>query len=329
MIDSKERQAPPELNPRAEAAAWLARLHGPHRSAQVERGLQRWLQADPEHARAFELLNEQLEVVERLKTRQLPAHWRSTPARARVAWGVVSGIAAALAIVAIGTFAYLSYAGVGTAVGEQRSLTLADGTRVYLNTSTRVRVDYSSEYRRIELIKGEALFEVAKQPDRPFIVAAGDRRITALGTTFLVHREEQDVSVLLVEGRVEVAADVGNRDGNPAPDHAVLAPGERLTVGVHSPPQLDRPAFDKVIAWRQGLVALEDVPLSQAVAEMNRYSTRKLIIERPEAYGAPVGGFFRVGDSESFARAVASTYGLEVVARRDELILSGVPRKSQ
>ncbi|MEJ1962448.1 MAG: FecR domain-containing protein [Gammaproteobacteria bacterium] len=91
-------------------------------------------------------------------------------------------MAATLALIALGTFFYLRDAGIGTDVGEQRTLTLADGTRIYLNTDTRVVVRYDEHVRRVELKSGEALFEVAHRPDQPFVVVAGDRTITALGT---------------------------------------------------------------------------------------------------------------------------------------------------
>lgn len=316
----------PGLGRRAEAAAWLARLHGPQRAANVDRGFQRWLQAHPENVRAFALLTERLEAVERLRTRALPRAWRKAPRTTRVAWPLAAGVAAALGLVAAGAFAYLRYAGVGTAVGEQRTLTLEDGTRVYLNTSTRVRVHYDEGQRRIELVTGEALFDVAKESHRPFVVAAGDRDITALGTIFLVQREAQEISVTLVEGKVAVAANAGAERGVALAKLAVLAPGERLTISARKPPRVDHPALEKVAAWRQGQVALENVPLARAVAEMNRYSTVRLVVESPGAAAAPVGGFFRMGDSASFARAVADTYGLQVIERDDEIVLVGEPR---
>src|SRR5262249_40880821 len=114
--------------------------------------------------------------------------------------------AAALAAIVLGIFLYQQNAGVATGVGEQRMLALDDGTHVILNTDTRVRVDYERDARRIELDKGEALFEVAHDAARPFFVTAGDRRIQALGTSFAVRRDESQVAVTLVDGKVTVAS---------------------------------------------------------------------------------------------------------------------------
>jgi len=227
------------------------------------------------------------------------------------------GIAAALTVVLLGAFLYLRNAGVGTQVGEQRMLTLADNSRVYLNTDTRVVVRFDERSRTVELKSGEALFEVARSAERPFIVVAGERRVQALGTTFVVRRDSEKTAITLIEGKVAV-----EEFSTPK----ILVPGQRLTFAGKRPPKVDRPPLDKVTAWRQGQVALEDMPLSEATVEMNRYSTVKLVVERPEAETVRVGGFFRMGDSASFARAVASAYGFEVIERSDAIVLAGTPK---
>lgn len=326
MGTDRDGQQQVNVNARAQAAVWLARLRGPERTAQVERGFRRWLRADPMHARAFELLTDRLEAVERLRGAPTPERWRRARPAARFAWPAIAAMAAALALVTIGVLAYFKYTGIDTAVGEQRTLALSDGTRIYLNTATRVRVDFDQQRRRVELVSGEALFEVAKQT-RPFVVVAGDREITALGTAFLVEREARELSVTLIEGKVSVTPKGADTRQSVA-ERAILAPGERLTISAGTAPRLDRPALEKVTAWRQGQVALDDVPLSEAVIEMNRYSTARLVIERPEAFDLPVGGFFRMGDSASFARAVAATYGMHVIVRDDVITLAGTPQAS-
>jgi len=318
---SSEQAAPlthPSLDKRAQAAAWLARLRGPQRSPETERGFRRWLLADPEHQRAFELLTERLEVAERLRGRPLPLKWR----RHRYSNGTpllptLVGLAATLVVLVVGGFLYWHDEGVTTQVGEQRTLALSDGSHAYLNTNTRVVVRFDSHSRTIELKSGEALFEVARSPGRPFVVVAGERRVEALGTTFLVRRDSDRTAVTLIEGKVAVAS----------PALMILSPGERAIFDSEKQVQKDQPSLEKITAWRQGRVALEDMPLSSAVAEMNRYSTVKLSVERPEAEPLRVGGFFRMGDSASFARAVASRYGLRVIESPDRIVLSGEPTR--
>lgn len=324
MTDEKDMSDSPAFGRQAEAAVWLARLRGPQRNSTVERGLRRWLREDPENTHAFDLLTRRLEVVERLKTRALPAQWRKDRPARRLTWRpVLAGVAVALTAVAVFGLTYLHYAGVATNVGEQRTMSLDDGSRIHLNTATRLRVSYDKEFRRIELLNGEALFEVAKDSSRPFVVAAGDRTVTALGTTFVVQRSDVRMSVTLMEGQVRVAAATSERL---EAQSTVLAPGERLILSAGAAPVLDHPALDGVTAWRRGLVALEGMSLAQAVEEMNRYSQVRLTVERSEARQLPVGGSFRIGDSGSFATAVAATYGLRIERRGDAIVIAGAPR---
>ncbi|MBL8270846.1 FecR family protein [Steroidobacter sp.] len=322
MTNEMDPPASPLFDQQAEAAVWLARLRGPQRDASVERGLRRWLREDPGNALAFDELTRRLEVVERLKTRTLPARWRVAQPASRVSWRpVLSGVAAALTAVMVFGFIYLRQAGVATSVGEQRTMALEDGSRIYLNTASRVRVSYDDGSRRVELMSGEALFEVAKDASRPFVVAVADRTVTALGTTFVVRRSDAQVSVTLMEGKVRVASTSSEVTGS-----TVLAPGDRLTIPADATPAVDHPAMEAVTAWRRGLVALDGMSLSHAVQEMNRYSQTRLIIEQAEAQQLPVGGSFRIGDSASFAAAVAATYGLQVERRDDDIVIAGRPR---
>lgn len=323
----------PSLEKRAEAAAWIARLRGPERTKEVERGFQRWQRASAEHARALELLTDRLEIADALRARQRPARWQEqrTPFRWRPAF---VGMAAGVLLVVASALLYLRDHGVATNIGDQRMLTLNDGSRVYMNTDTRVVVRFDEGKRSVELKRGEALFEVAKDPRRPFLVVSGQRGVVALGTSFVVRRDDEKTAVTLIEGKVAVSESLRDKPLPAALEAAgqsavaVLSPGERLTMtGDHSA-RLDHPSLQRITAWRHGQVAVDDMPLSEAIAEMNRYSTTPIRLERREAAGLRVGGFFRLGDSASFARAVASTYGLRIEERSGEIMISGVPAPS-
>ena len=350
MTDSTEKTSPevPSAASCAEAAAWIARLHGEERTTNIEAGFKRWLGASPEHRAAFEMANDLWTGTERLPRPPVPAFvrgpraaWVSTWPRAVLAT-VVLGVAVAL------TLHYSRDRGLATRVGEQRTLSLADGTRISLNTASRIHVRYTQLARRVELDEGEAYFEVAKHPDWPFIVVAGGKQVVARGTTFLVRRDEERVSVTLVEGKVTVApagevlptpssgaapAVPMSHQAHSAPQGGsagdiTLSPGQRLTFLDHEAPKLDQPALERVTAWQRGQVILDHTPLAEAIAEMNRYSDVELKIEKPEAGRAEVTGIFRVGDSENFAQAVAETYHLSVANRGGEIVLSGLPKDS-
>jgi transmembrane sensor len=296
----------------AEAGVWIARLHGDERDRDLEDAVRQWLQASPLNARAFELATEVWDDAANL--RRLVPLGVSRPARRRyVSVALAATLVMALAAVAMLAL-YLYPEGVRTGVGEQRMLTLDDGTRVYLNTATHIYIHYDRHSRRVELETGEALFDVAKATDRPFRVTAGDGQVTALGTSFVVRRDEQRLAVTLVEGKVTVNQTF------------TLTPGERLTLAPGEAARLDMPSLEKATAWRRGQVILDDTPLVAAVAEMNRYSPIELVIEQPEAGTLLISGLFQAGDSASFARAVAATYGLTAVNKGDRIVLGGVPR---
>lgn len=328
MSTAGAKSANTEVALRAEAGAWLARLHGPNRTAQVEEGFRAWMNESPAHAAAFEHMTDTWEKAARLRRRPIEhvASWELPGFRLSFSRAAIA--AAVIAVLAIsGTLFYLQSDAIATAVGEQRILALEDGSRVYLNTDTRATVHFDKATRRVELDRGEALFEVAKHPDRPFIVVAGDRQIKALGTSFIVRREEENLAVTLVEGKVAVLSSPPPQagEGRVGVSSITLSPGQRLTLNASRSPRLDRPALDKMTAWQRGQVALDNSPLLEAVAEMNRYSRKQLIVESPRAANIRISGIFRSGDSENFAQAVSKNYGLEVVKESSRIVLMDLP----
>jgi transmembrane sensor len=347
-----------------EAAVWMTLLHSQDRSATTEQGFRKWLEAHPAHPIAFEQVSIAHEVTAAISLKPLPPAdlWRRHEA-GRAKGGVTRGLslAAAVCVIAVaavfafGTFSTRVYS---TDVGEQRTLTLADGTQVFLNTSSSIAVRYDKRYRSIELEEGEALFDVAKgDPKRPFIVTADNRHITALGTAFLVrvvdsghgrfplmNRSSQAggsrLQITLLNGKVIVSDTRPDGDeafldrarppheGSGRPplvDGLVLRPGQRLTMAPNVTPKVDNPNLEKVTAWRSGRVEFDRVKLADAVAEMNRYSAVRLTVERPEAENLTITGTFRAGTASSFAQAMAAAYRLEVIERADEIVLAGRP----
>jgi transmembrane sensor len=319
-----------------EAAVWLAMLRGPERTSRVELGFRRWVAEHPAHRVAFDLVSSAWDATEALPREPLPYEARSR--REGFRHGVLRAgtIAAAfIVLLAVGIVWYLRTASVGTEIGEQRMLALEDGSRVFLNTNSRVVVRFDSHRRFVLLKQGEALFEVAKSTvDRPFIVQAGARTVTALGTRFVVRLDPSRTSVTLLDGRVAVADTAsGSRSIlEPARKQAepvMLAPGDRVTLSEAAAPKLDSPSLDKVTAWRDGHVDLAEMSLAEAAAEMNRYSRVRILIEQPAAATLRVSGVFRTGDTESFVNAIAETYGLRVVAGEGIVTLTGRPKKSR
>jgi transmembrane sensor len=314
----------PEL--KAEAAAWVARLHGSGRTSALQGALSAWIAADPRHARAFELATEAWEIGGSVPATAVP---RISPLRRRTPrLGFAKpALGAAVVLALAGAVAVLSLRNppISTETGEQRSVTLDDGTRVSLNTDTRLSVHYTKSERQIRLETGEAFFDVAKNPRRPFVVLAGRESVMALGTSFMVRRDDSVVDVTLVEGKVTVTTGgVSDTVVTPTANTRVLAPGERLRIA-GSAPALDRPSIDAVTAWRRGEVVLDHTRRADAVQEMNRYSREKLSISTPSSGDILVSGIFRAGDSARFARAIADTYQLRIVEEPTRILLSGTP----
>ncbi|HEY5758499.1 MAG TPA: FecR domain-containing protein [Steroidobacter sp.] len=341
---------PALLKALAEASAWIATLHGPERTPAVERGLQCWLAESPIHRYAFEHATDTWSKTRAAVRRSAQVEIRAPDLGSihlrRMRTLPFVAVAASVLIAVLGVGIYLDGAGLKTAVGERRTLVLEDGTQVTLNTKTRMSVDYNEHRRHVRLEAGEAIFEVAKRPRWPFVVTAGDREVTALGTAFLVRRDSGQLAVTLLEGKVAVTSSnqqvldgiespidlsrVGATHPTTTPDAAAggtpitLAPGERIVFAEHATPVVDRPELEKLTAWQQGLVNIDDLTLAQAMEEMNRYSKLQLSVDGPAA-NIRVSGVFRVTDSESMARAVALTHGLELRKEGRRIILSGTP----
>jgi transmembrane sensor len=328
MKPQSEPARPEELPDRVrfEAAAWLMRMHSPDRTRKDDEALRQWLAESPAHRAAFETGSDMWTAAETLPVsvigRISPGSSRTSAAPTKPYRWALAASALVIAVLAAILFR-LREPVVSTGVGESRTRVLADGTRIMLNTSTHLTVQYDDRIRRVTLDAGEALFDVAKDPARPFIVRVGDQQVTALGTSFIVRRDDARTAVILVEGKVSVAPVTPASSGTPSHRLAptLLNPGERLTLDHAGEATLDRPPLEKVTAWKQGHVAFVNTPLPDAIKEMNRYSERKLVMADPGVAPTRVSGIFRVAESESFALALSNTYPLRILERDGQILI--------
>jgi transmembrane sensor len=344
-VHDRPAEARPRVSPEiaAEAAVWVARLHGPDRSPQMERECLAWQARSAEHREAFERCTETWQDVPNVSVANAYAAASGSGAAsgARRRWSLSWAGAGALAVVIAGTgllVQQLRDPGVySTGVGEQHQVLLADGTRMSLNTGTRVRVDLGAERRSVKVEGGEALFEVGKDPRRPFVVRVAGSEVEALGTTFAVRftpddsQPSQTLTVTLIEGQVAVRPLVGGGAGGvPAASHAVrLQAGERVRLSAavaasaETSPRVDRPNIDAVMAWQRSEAVFDDAALADAVAEMNRYTRTPIVLLDASALAdLRVSGLYRTSDSAGFARAVAALHGLDVHERQGRLELA-------
>src|ERR1700691_5139340 len=311
---------------RAQAALWVTELHGPDRDSTLEAAVRRWIEADAQHAAAFELATDAWQRSGNL-TAPLPARaLGSARTAAKVPRAVLAGVAALILGLA-GAIFWARGDTLATGPDEQRTVELSDGTELSLNANSQVVIGYDERVRKVTLLRGEALFNVVKHQARPFVVIVGDRKVIAMGTSFEVRREDTDAAafaVTLVEGQgaVEPISGPDILPAEPLVGLKFLKPGERLRFDGKSAEKVDLPSIEKVTAWQRGQLIFDDTTLSEAAAEFNRYSPDAITVEGSVAGKLRVGGVFRIGDPSSFAQAMANAHHLRITDRGKRIILS-------
>ena len=234
---------------------------------------------------------------------------------------------AASALVAVAGATYVLQSGLldsdrySTKIGALATVPLADGSRVTLNTDSRIRVALVESQRRIELDQGEAFFEVAKDPGRPFVVTAGRKRIVAVGTKFSVRRDHDAILVAVTEGKVRVEDAVTPPNGRGA---EVLVSAGSLARTYHADVLVHDHAgseVDQLLSWRTGYLVFRDVTLSDAVVEFNRYNARKILIQDPAIADIRIGGNFRSTNTDAFLWLLQNGFPVSVEKNADSVIL--------
>lgn len=216
-----------------------------------------------------------------------------------------------------------------TVLGEQRAVVLDDGSVMQLNTDSRVQVRYSADAREIVLARGEALFDVRKDPDRPFRVQSGDVWVQAIGTRFNVHRRSGGTVVTVIEGQVAVeptSAPASGSNDPPAaeatPTRVELAAGEQLAVAGGQTAELPVPVdTQRTTAWTQRRVVFDDDPLENVIAEFNRYNRTKLVITDTALLERRISGVFRVDDPVAFSEVLSSMAPVEAIDTGDQRLV--------
>lgn len=301
-----------------EAAVWLARQRADDRSLEDERAFRSWLMADPRHAAAFEAVNGMWDSIGALsrdmRNGEVPLEPRFSR-RTLLSGGV------GLAVVAGGTFAFVQAAAAEvyqTDIGEQKHVTLKDGTGVFLDTDTKLVVDFDDKDRKVDLRYGRANFRVAPDASRSFAVEAAQKLVIGTRSTFDVRRYGDDISVLLIHGRATVKSTAADVDAG-----RLLHDGERLSFISGQSPKLDKPNLLPLIAWHTGQAIFENSPLTDVVLEMNRYSTIKLEVDDTRIARMKVSGVYRVGDNTNFARSLSRLLPVEIRVVDDRIQLVG------
>ncbi len=323
------------------AARWAVRADAGALSPDEQRELDTWLAADSRHRGAYVRARAQWVDLDRLAALQGPAGGtdgrfpaaglsrRQLLAAGIAAIGFLGGGLSWL-IVREGQERYTS------GIGEVRRIALEDGSTLLLNTASEVTVRLTKQQRGIRLVRGEALFEVAHDKSRPFIVQANDTAVRAVGTAFAVRLDAAQVDVTVTEGVVEVV-DLKTMSGlGPATtpvsrfevkrvaahEHAVIARSRAPEVEPIAPAKADRQ-----LAWREGMVSFDGETLQTAVAEINRHNRRQIVVDDPALAAMPIVGVFRATDLEGFSAAAAAALKARAIPDGDVIRLQLEPSK--
>lgn len=311
------------------AADWLLRMRRPEADEADWLAFEAWLDASPDHAAAYDSVQALWEEVgaaaPALKAALAPhgpiARPHGAPPRigASRRWTIAAGLAAAALAVAVVPWSDVTapttvYA---TGQGERLAVTLADGTRIDLNAGSEIRVKLSRRERRVVMSDAEAVFDVTRDPGRPFVIASGDRTVRVLGTEFGVRRRDGHVAVTVATGVVEVSP-VANAPGDPVR----LTPGLRLDhVEGAIQSQVSNADPAEVFGWRSGRLIYRDRPLREVVADLNRYAKTPLRLADARTGEIRFSGVLVLDDEQATVRRLVALAPITSVPTKDSILL--------
>jgi len=325
-----KRAAPDAMEAEAQAAIWLERRDREGWDTEQQAAMEAWFEESPAHRLAYLRLYAAWNYADRLAAMRRPRFGRLMSSGRKIGPAALK-VAAACAVVAAFGMAALDYSAkpqtqaFETPVGGHETLKLADGSRIELNTSTKVRVSLGAGQRQVWLDRGEAYFEVQHNTARPFTVVTGNHRVTDLGTKFVVRAEGDSLRVALLEGRARFETEsVWNQ-----PQSVLLTPGE-VVIATRSSLSMERqPArlLDDDLGWRHGMLIFDRTPLADVVAQFNRYNAKKLSVCGPAAQ-MKIDGTFPANNIDDFLHLARAVLGLKVEQQPDVVVLSRNDRRS-
>lgn len=303
-----------------QAAYWFARLRAGDCSEQERRGFAAWLAESETHSREYDRLLQTWRELDGLVGEFKALSPSKPPPRRRRSsrWIPLAAAAALLAALGIGWHGFDRGESYATAKGEQRRITLADGSEAHLGADSRIRVEMSGELRRVRLEQGQALFTVARG-NPPFEVDAGDGIIRDIGTRFDVRRDEDRVAVAVFEGEVEI------RLGGAVQS---LSRGQQTHYSKRALAAPSPADLETVAAWRRGKLVFDGIPLAEVVRELQRYHDRPIAIGDPALGALRVSGVFNAGDLDGLLAALQQVLPLKAERDGDAILLSPLPAAS-
>ena len=297
--------------------------------------LDAWLAEHPAHRQEFEQLSTMWSTLDRTKPllemeieEAEALYHRSSTAVSRLGWrpgwpSVTASAFVALLILVTSWWLTLPPKAITyqTAKGEQRQVTLADGSAVTLNTATQIATQFSDKERLVVLDHGEAWFQVRHDEMRPFRVQVANGAIQDIGTQFIVNKSSEKVLVSVLEGLVEVHV-LASPESPTAARPALLHQGERVSYGADGRLSGIEPFNQSTAgAWREGKLIFQTQPLDQVLAEMARYRSEEIRVLDPGLKSIPVSGMFNIRDVQSFVKALQDALPIQATWVNPQLVL--------
>jgi transmembrane sensor len=327
----------PERKSLAEAVSWRVRLADARLATTPE--FEAWLAQDAEHRAAWREAQASWASLDQhaadpaILALRREALARTAPQRPpRAAWRRIA--ASAVLALAAGGLGYAAWRSQAPATfrarhGATRLISLTDGSTVTLDSDSLLKVSFRPSARKLELVRGRALFRVAHDAARPFAVHAGDRTVVATGTSFEVARDGGGLSVVLIRGRVKVVPDraVASAPGRaPSAAEVDLAPGQELTTRPGAPgPAVRAVDVAGATAWESGRLVFDNAPLGEVVEEVSRYTQRPVTTGDARAAALRISGTFKAGDLDTFVDAVTRYLPLKAEASGEGVVLRSRP----
>ncbi|QSX32573.1 FecR domain-containing protein [Shewanella avicenniae] len=330
----------------SEAASWISRIQTGKLSDSEQAELRAWVSQSKTHEHELRVMSENWDRLQSMadrcnETASQPRDLTLKDSKHSSQWSKTAiRLVAAVALIVTIPFMYIELVNQGldqgtngqyaTAVGTQKTLTLADGSIVTLNTDSKLVVNYNDDIREITLVRGEANFDVAKDKQHPFIVKAGHGDVQALGTSFAVRLEGETVDVLVSHGTVRVRADeqviTKQQIDNPeisSEEHkanhqqqVVLATaGKRVVFDqkvVKSVTEEPKKDLERHLYWKRGFLDFTEQPLTQVVEEVSRYTNYKIIISSPTLNQLRVGGYYPINNLDTVFETLEMNFNLDV-----------------
>ena len=317
----------------SEAADWLTVLDRGELSQKDRLALKQWLAQAPEHADALNTMASMWRDMDFVLNEHHDEELVSPPLWERLSFTRMAAVATMCLVCALGVILWsgvyvpTEYAVRTTAIGKQHLHTFNDGSSAHLNTNSVIEAEFTRDARIVRLMQGEALFDVAHDPSRPFIVYVGNRAVQAIGTTFVVRIESENIHVAVTDGQVQLSKreKVNDEVLQPESQEVVLvSKGEGVKVNNKTAAPKPHPIADeelsRQLSWSRGQLVFDNERLEQVIKEVSRYVPNKIIIEDPELRDVRISGRFALGDTDALLEAIEVSLSIQTKHIKDQEI---------